>query len=58
MENVYGGVGEWAKWTQTLAVVEVGNSALGGLLLFFLVPLAIEIPSRPELGKEGGWVAR
>lgn len=28
-ENVYGGVGELAKWTQTLAVLEIGHSALG-----------------------------
>lgn len=29
-ENVAGGVGEFAKWTQTLAVLEVVHSALGG----------------------------
>ena len=28
-ENVHGGVGEFAKWTQTLAVLEVVHSALG-----------------------------
>ena len=28
-ENVYGGVGEFTKWTQTLALFEVGHSALG-----------------------------
>ncbi len=28
-QNVYGGVGEFAKWTQTLAVLEVAHSALG-----------------------------
>lgn len=27
--NVYGGVGEFAKWTQTVAVVEVLHSAFG-----------------------------
>ena len=28
-DNVYGGVGSLVKWTQTLAVLEVVNSALG-----------------------------
>ena len=28
-ENVQGGVGEFTKWTQTLALLEVGHSALG-----------------------------
>lgn len=28
-ENVYGGVGEFAKWTQTLALLEVVHSAMG-----------------------------
>lgn len=28
-ENVYGGVGNFVKWTQTLAVLEVVHSALG-----------------------------
>ena len=27
--NVYGGVGEFTKWTQTLALLEIGHSALG-----------------------------
>lgn len=27
--NVHGGVGEFTKWTQTLALLEVGHSALG-----------------------------
>ncbi len=27
--NVYGGVGEFAKWTQTLALLEVVHSASG-----------------------------
>lgn len=28
-ENVHGGVGEFTKWTQTLALLEVAHSALG-----------------------------
>ena len=28
-ENVYGGVGEFAKWTQTLAVLEIIHSLIG-----------------------------
>jgi len=32
-ENVYGGVGEFAKWTQTLALLEVVHSALGDFIL-------------------------
>lgn len=28
-ENVHGGVGEFAKWTQTLALLEVAHSAMG-----------------------------
>ncbi|MCJ1256131.1 hypothetical protein MMC24_003951 [Lignoscripta atroalba] len=28
-QNIYGGVGELAKWTQTLAVLEVAHSGLG-----------------------------
>ena len=28
-ENVYGGVGTWTRWTQTLALAEVGHAALG-----------------------------
>ena len=27
--NIYGGVGEFVKWTQTLAVMEILHSALG-----------------------------
>ena len=27
-ENVYGGVGQFAKWTQTLAIMEIVHSAL------------------------------
>ena len=27
--NVYGGIGGFTKWTQTLALLEVGHSALG-----------------------------
>ena len=27
--NVYGGVGEWTKWTQTMAVLEILHSATG-----------------------------
>ena len=27
--NVYGGVGQFTKWTQTLALLEVGHSASG-----------------------------
>ena len=27
--NVYGGVGEFTKWTQTLALLEIVHSALG-----------------------------
>lgn len=27
--NIYGGVGEFTKWTQTLAVMEIVHSALG-----------------------------
>ena len=30
-DNVYGGVGEFVKWTQSLAVLEVLHSALGPL---------------------------
>lgn len=35
-ENVYGGVGQFAKWTQTLAGVEVLNSALGESSVLFV----------------------
>lgn len=28
-ENVHGGVGEFTKWTQTLALLEIVHSALG-----------------------------
>jgi very-long-chain (3R)-3-hydroxyacyl-CoA dehydratase len=28
-QNVYGGVGEFTKWTQTAAVMEILHSALG-----------------------------
>lgn len=28
-QNVYGGVGEFTKWTQTVALLEVLHSALG-----------------------------
>ena len=28
-EHVYGGLGEWTKWTQTLAAAEIGHSAFG-----------------------------
>ena len=31
LKNVAGGVGEFAKWTQTLAVLEIVHSAIGGL---------------------------
>jgi very-long-chain (3R)-3-hydroxyacyl-CoA dehydratase len=34
-KNVYGGVGEFVKWTQTLAALEVAHAALGQLLSFF-----------------------
>ena len=30
-DNVYGGVGEFVKWTQTLAVLEVAHSSFGTL---------------------------
>ena len=30
-QGVHGGVGEFAKWTQTLAVLEAVHSALGGV---------------------------
>ena len=30
-KNVYGGVGEWTKWTQTVAVLEILHSAIGML---------------------------
>ena len=30
-EEVYGGVGSWTKWTQTLALVEIVHSATGRL---------------------------
>lgn len=40
-KNVYGGVGEFAKWTQTVALLEVLHSASGIRLLeiasFFLL---------------------
>ena len=39
-ENVYGGVGQFAKWTQTVAVLEVVHSALGALLPPFHLPLS------------------
>ena len=29
VQHVYGGVGEFAKWTQTVALLEVLHSALG-----------------------------
>ena len=28
-EHVYGGLGAWTKWTQTLAIAEIGHSAFG-----------------------------
>lgn len=28
-QNVYGGVGEFTKWTQTAAAIEILHSALG-----------------------------
>ena len=42
--NVYGGVGGFTKWTQTLALLEVGHSAVGTItrfspLLAFYPPL-------------------
>ena len=36
LENVYGGVSTWTRWTQTLAVVEVGHAALGAFVKFLL----------------------
>lgn len=29
LENLYGGVGQFVKWTQTLALLEVVHSAVG-----------------------------
>ena len=34
-KNVYGGVGEFVKWTQTLAGLEVVHAALGDFVLSF-----------------------
>jgi len=34
-ENVYGGVGEFAKWTQTLAVLEILHSLIGTYFMQF-----------------------
>lgn len=33
-QNVYGGVGDFAKWSQTLAVLEIVHSATGGWFSF------------------------
>lgn len=41
-ENVHGGVGVFAKWTQTLAVLEVVHSALGNSLLPMLAILGVQ----------------
>ena len=43
--EVYGGVGEWTKWTQTLALAEVLHSATGSLNL--------PIPPCPSLCLKG-----
>ncbi|KAK3166908.1 hypothetical protein OEA41_010033 [Lepraria neglecta] len=44
-ENVAGGVGEFAKWTQTLAVLEIVHSALG-LVRSPLSTTAMQVSSR------------
>lgn len=33
-QNVYGGVGEFAKWVQSAAILEIFHSALGTSLCF------------------------
>ncbi len=45
-ENVHGGVGEFAKWTQTLAVLEVVHSALGRSSIFLKGALRILLLAR------------
>ena len=35
VENVYGGLGEFTKWTQTLALLEIVHSATGAYHRFF-----------------------
>lgn len=42
--NVYGGVGEFAKWTQTVAVLEVLHSALGMMETSCLIPSFLPLP--------------
>lgn len=37
VERVYGGVGQFAKWTQTLALLEVAHSALSEFGIFSLL---------------------
>ncbi|KAK4696516.1 hypothetical protein P7C71_g1413, partial [Lecanoromycetidae sp. Uapishka_2] len=44
-ENVYGGVGEFAKWTQTLALLEVVHSTLG-IVRSPLLTTLIQVSSR------------
>ena len=52
-ENVYGGVGEFTKWTQTLALLEIGHSASGMIPRADPPCLQISPPSFPELSLMG-----
>lgn len=45
-QHVYGGVGDFTKWTQTLAVAEVVHSALGSFWFFVLKNIRICICMR------------
>lgn len=52
-KNVYGGVGEFAKWTQTTALLEIFHSASGKLpttSLQFLIFFSIEKNCAPQEG--------
>lgn len=41
-QNVYGGVGEFAKWVQSIAILEVFHSALGTATIFLSKPCCAE----------------
>lgn len=60
--NVYGGVGEFAKWTQTVAVLEVLHSASGIIkliawsLYFSVFPNLIQWKMRREIDLFRWWI--
>ena len=51
--NVHGGVGEFTKWTQTLALLEIVHSASGMITRADPPCLRISPPSFPELSLMG-----